>query len=121
MDRFHCPRCGRVLKKSAQAAVVGQIRRDRECAFIGLGEPVKTVKCPRCGYAMECEQMLHGEYESGFTPTGGWIALVIGVAVTIALWAFGDTEWWQGAVLGFLAGALIARFWSYLELRRHAH
>jgi hypothetical protein len=121
METFHCPNCGRELKNGRQATVIGRIRRDREASFLGLGQPVKTITCPGCGFAIECERILHGEHEIGFTPTGGWIALIVGLPTALALWAFDDAEWWQGAVLGLLVGALIGRFWSYLESHRRAH
>ncbi|HKD20793.1 MAG TPA: zinc ribbon domain-containing protein [Rhizomicrobium sp.] len=113
---FHCPNCGRALKRGAQADIL----RDRQISFIGHGQPVKTVRCPGCGYEITCERILAGDHDSSFTATGIWVAILIGATIALAVWYFGDEEWWQGAILGFLAGALIGRFWSYLELQRQS-
>jgi hypothetical protein len=117
---FHCPHCGRELRRGAQRDIVGEILRDRQISFIGHGQPVKTVRCPGCGYEITCEHILGGEHESGFTSAGMWVALLVGATAALAFWYFGDEEWWQGALLGLLAGALIGRFWSYLELQRQS-
>ncbi|MGB8364016.1 MAG: hypothetical protein ACLQUZ_16155 [Rhizomicrobium sp.] len=40
-ETFHCPKCGRELKKSAQAYVLGELAHDKEASFVMMGEMAK--------------------------------------------------------------------------------
>lgn len=117
-ETFHCPHCGRELKKSAQAYVLGEILSDKNASFIGLGEPAKAVTCPGCGKAIDAQRMMRGDYDSGFTNAGCWTGFVSGAAGGIALCYFGDAPWWMGLIACLIIAGGIGQLVSRFQFRR---
>ncbi len=117
-ETFHCPHCGRELKKSAQAYVLGEIMRNKDARLIGMGAPAETVTCPGCGAVIDAQKMMRGDYDSGATNAGCITGLVVFAAGIAVLFYFGWTDDMWAAVLPLIAvGAGAAWGVSWLERR----
>lgn len=103
---FLCPSCSREFRKTAD--------------FIVYRKVVQVVSCPGCGCVINCAELMRGDFDSGMTRTAWELMLVVGLALTALILIGSDWEWWQAALIGFLAAGALARVWSHYELRRDA-
>jgi hypothetical protein len=103
---FLCPNCTREFRKDAE--------------FVVYRKVVQVVSCPECGCVINCSEMMRGDFDSGMTPSGWQLMLVVGLVFTAGMLLLDDWQWWQAALVGFLLSGFIARIWSHYEWRREA-
>jgi len=103
---FLCPNCTREFRKDAE--------------FVVYRKVAQVVSCPECRCVISCAEMMRGDFDSGMTQTAWQLMLIAGLLFTALILMFGDWEWWQAALVGFLTAGLFARIWSHYEWRREA-
>jgi len=103
---FLCPNCDREFRKDAPFIVTRQV--------------LQVVSCPGCGCVINCAELMRGDFDSGMTPSGWQMMLVVGLVFTGGILMLDDWLWWQAALIGFLTAGMLARIWSHYELRRNA-
>ena len=103
---FLCPNCTREFRKDA--------------AFVVYRKIAQVVSCPDCGCVINCAELMRGDLDSGMTPGGWQLMLVVGLIFTAGMLLLDDWQWWQAGLVGFLLSGFIARIWSHYEWRREA-